>query len=225
MIRQIWKEAKLDDRSVSLPHKLAAAWLRLTQKPLEGKYLKRTLKLTGMITDFLDKEKVPYWLEGGTLIGVMREKRLLPWDHDVDLSMNAEDLSKIIGKIKRFRYQYGYRLEFVRNNEDITPLKKGEIRLIKIQSRRLFILPGFIQVDLFIKVRHNDEMYWSIRNKALKSTPAKYTDYLSRVDFEGMSLSIPQDYDGYLTYRYGDWMTPQEEYDNISDDKSVVKHI
>ncbi len=225
MIVQIWREARLDDRSVSFPHKLAAAWLRLTRKPLEGRLLEKTLKLTGMVTEFLDKNEVDYWLEGGTLIGVMREKRLLPWDHDVDLSMKAEDLGKIVKKIKKFRYRYGYRVEFVRNKEDSAPLKEGEIRLIKIQSRRLFILPGFVQVDLFVKVRHENAMFWSIRNKALKSTPAEFTDHLIKTDFEGMSLSIPEDYDGYLRYRYGDWMTPQKEYDNISDDKSIVRNL
>lgn len=225
MIGKIWKEALKDDRTVSFPHKLAAAWLRLTRKPLEGKLLKRTLKLTGMITEFLDENGAEYWLEGGTLLGVMRENRLLPWDHDVDLTMKAEDLEKIAKKIRKFRYRYGYRLEFVRNNEDIFPLKKGAIRLIKVQSRRLFILPGFVQVDLFVKPRHEDAMYWTVSNKVLKSTPAKYTDHLTRVDFEGMSLSIPEDYDGYLSYRYGDWRTTQKEYSNISDDKSIVKNI
>ena len=32
----------------------------------------------------LDILSVKYWLEGGTLLGIKRESRLLPWDNDLD---------------------------------------------------------------------------------------------------------------------------------------------
>lgn len=36
----------------------------------------------------LDQSSIQYWLEGGTLLGIRRENRLLPWDNDIDLALN-----------------------------------------------------------------------------------------------------------------------------------------
>ena len=43
----------------------------------------------------LDILSVKYWLEGGTLLGIKRESRLLPWDNDLDLSIKSSEVSKI----------------------------------------------------------------------------------------------------------------------------------
>jgi lipopolysaccharide cholinephosphotransferase len=221
-MKEIWQEAKQIDRQVSFLHKLISVYLNKTQKPLEGKILKKTLKLTDRVVDFLDKYGVDYWLESGTLLGVVREGRLLPWDHDVDITIRIEDLPRIINKLKSFHFKYGYRVEIVVNRADATPLKKGDVRLIKIQSRRLFVLPGWAQLDMFVKIKHDDKMYWSIRNRALKSAPAHFTDNLAVIEFNSRTYKVPKDSRGYLAYRFGDdWETPKKDYDNIRDDKSV----
>jgi phosphorylcholine metabolism protein LicD len=43
----------------------------------------------------LDSMNIEYWLEGGTLLGIKRESRLLPWDNDLDLSINNSQINKI----------------------------------------------------------------------------------------------------------------------------------
>ncbi len=47
------------------------------------------------IKNILDKNKINYWLDEGTLLGAVREKKLIEWDHDVDLSIWYKDLEKI----------------------------------------------------------------------------------------------------------------------------------
>lgn len=37
------------------------------------------------ITEILEENKIDYWIEFGTLLGYVREKRLLPWDPDIDI--------------------------------------------------------------------------------------------------------------------------------------------
>jgi hypothetical protein len=54
-MKEIWQEAKQIDRQVSFLHKLISVYLNKTQKPLEGKILKKTLKLTDRVVVFLDK--------------------------------------------------------------------------------------------------------------------------------------------------------------------------
>jgi phosphorylcholine metabolism protein LicD len=50
------------------------------------------------VTDFLDEHKIPYCLEAGTLLGMLRDRDIIPWDHDIDISISidhASDLNKV----------------------------------------------------------------------------------------------------------------------------------
>ena len=35
----------------------------------------------------LDKNKIFYWVCHGTLLGIVRDKNLIPWDHDIDIAV------------------------------------------------------------------------------------------------------------------------------------------
>ena len=46
----------------------------------------------------LDSQKIEYWVTDGTLLGIVRENRILPWDSDVDIGVwkTKVSISKII---------------------------------------------------------------------------------------------------------------------------------
>ena len=59
----------------------------------------------------LKKLKLKYWLEGGTLIGAIREGAILSWDKDVDVSMLETDRKKLWKNkdlIKKWGLKPGY---------------------------------------------------------------------------------------------------------------------
>jgi|SRR5690554_203197 len=47
------------------------------------------------IVELLNRYEVPYWLDSGTLLGVIRDGKLLAHDKDIDLSMWVEDEKKL----------------------------------------------------------------------------------------------------------------------------------
>lgn len=50
--------------------------------------------------DILESNKVPYWLCHGTLLGIVRDKNLIPWDDDIDIAIFKSDIDfKKINKI------------------------------------------------------------------------------------------------------------------------------
>ena len=44
-----------------------------------------------LVDDICKKENVPYFLDGGTEIGSVREKDIIPWDDDVDIKIMRKD--------------------------------------------------------------------------------------------------------------------------------------
>ena len=44
--------------------------------------------------DILEGSNFQYWISQGTLLGLVRENRILPWDNDIDISVWAHEVSK-----------------------------------------------------------------------------------------------------------------------------------
>ena len=56
------------------------------------------------------KNCVPYYATGGTLLGAVRHKGIIPWDNDLDVEMNIKDIPVLKSKIfKKQLDEYGYK--------------------------------------------------------------------------------------------------------------------
>ena len=187
---------------------------------LEGKNGTIALQMLKDITDLLDKNNIEYWLEGGTLLGIIRENRLLPWDNDMDISIKEEEYSKLLDIIKKLNYIVWFK-EF---DKDDAPFEKGKKRLIKIRNRKFLFFRGEVALDIFIKFKKDNEYFWQVGKKK-KSVDAKYYEELIKYSFDSKEYLVPKLYEEYLTYRYGDWKTPVKEWNTYIDDKAIKGDI
>lgn len=188
---------------------------------LTGENLHIAEKLLSNVGKLLDDAQIPYWLEGGTLLGIVREQRLLPWDNDLDLSIHAEHLPTLLRAVRTLpRTKYFLRLRRVKKTNN--HFKRRTIRMVKIYNTRWFGLRrGEVCLEIFIKYPIDDQSYWMIGRK-VKSVPKRFYDALTRIEFKNQSYSIPADTDGYLTFRFGDWRTPKQEWNTFRDDNALV---
>jgi phosphorylcholine metabolism protein LicD len=190
---------------------------------LTGDNLTVALKMLDDVTTILDSMQIRYCLDGGTLLGIMRENRLLPWDNDMDLFAPADELQRIKAAMWKFR-RLGYRAGVYHHRIDQPPFKTGEARVIKVKTRKWFFFPGPINLDIFIKYKSGENYYWiagSKKNSVIKCVPAEYYEQLTQIEFNNKKHWIPEAYEDYLALRFGDWRTPVKEWNNLRDDQAI----
>jgi phosphorylcholine metabolism protein LicD len=168
----------------------------------------------------LDILSVNYWLEGGTLLGIKRESRLLPWDNDLDLSINSSEVSKIDDLIINLKSK-NLRVRVRKFDSTSEFFNKGDIRIIKIRNKRFFnLLKGSVCLEIFVKYPKKENTYWMIGNTT-KNVPSKYYANQQTIKFKDYLFSIPVLTEEYLTFRYGDWKKPVKEWNTFTDDKAL----
>jgi lipopolysaccharide cholinephosphotransferase len=81
-------------------------------------------KIMREVSVILTDQKIPFWIEGGTLLGAVRHGGLIPWDDDLDIQILDSDknrLEAILPVLKKHGYDlstadFGYKI-FSMNGE------------------------------------------------------------------------------------------------------------
>jgi lipopolysaccharide cholinephosphotransferase len=194
---------------------------------LTGKHRKDAYKLLHLTAQLLTKHKIPYLLDAGTLLGVIREDRLLPWDDDVDLTIGGDFAGQLLAMRWKF-WLKGYRTRVRRYKKDQGVFKKGQVRLVKIQTRKWFFLKDKNLLDIFVKYKVGEDYYWAVGRKpmVMKKVKAHYFDQTRLHCFDQALFSVPKDSEGYLAYHYGEnWRTPVKTWNFIEDDSCEAEEL
>ncbi|WP_150538233.1 LicD family protein [Actinobacillus vicugnae] len=173
--QKLVKSAKFKPKTTAYSDKLAAKALADLKKVLEQK-------------------NIPFFLISGTLLGCIREGKLLGHDKDIDVGVwddySYEQLASILAS-------------------------SGYFYLVPTRTKHLVMLRHVngIMLDVFIHYRESND-YWHAGVK-IKWHNAPFN--LIYTDFLGEKYLIPENYDLYLTENYGDWRTPKTKFDSAFD--------
>lgn len=202
-----------------------------TPGKFSGKALAKAKKMLLSITELLDREGVVYHLEGGTLLGIVRDQALLPWDHDVDISIPSCELVKL-RKLKSRIRMLGYKIH-ERPATSAQPFwEVGQTRVLKVRGFWISILKNLIPslrsqrviLDIFVKYDHEGYTYWQAFDKIMRVDSRYFASY-EEVEFEGRKLKVPNHYEEYLAEKYGNWRVPVKEWHAGEDEKAIFSTI
>lgn len=187
---------------------------------LTGRTRTKVEEMLPQVGRVLDELGVRYWLDGGTLLGVIREGRLLPWDNDCDVFLDNPSEQQI-GCLISLLKKRGLRVRVRKSHGWMGPFSKGSNRLIKVRNYRWGILSGPALIDLFMVRTEGEESYWAL-SETLSSCSNQYFASLRRVAFLGYDFPVPALTEEYLSFRYGvDWRTPRLDWDSSQDDGAL----
>jgi len=198
---------------------------------LTNRNLNRARKILFDITEFLENNNIDYHLEGGTLLGIVRDNDLLPWDHDVDLSISIDDSEKF-AKLSNKMFFKGYRITKGKIYKDFKVFKKGQYRIFKVKK----IFPSIIKVvfpyinkytivaDIFVKTSDEKNTYWQAMEKMMMVSNKYYSSH-EIVNFMNRDLRVPYDYKNYLTEKYGDWKIPVKNWVCGNDERTIIGNV
>ncbi|XP_028411056.1 fukutin-related protein-like isoform X2 [Dendronephthya gigantea] len=178
---------------------------RLTP-PCCMRHLKET---TRYVLSTLVKSGVSYWLEGGSLLGAVRNGDIIPWDYDVDIGIYQHEISKCSqlqlvqeSPQKRYTDDQGFVWEKAREGE-----------FFRVQ----FSETNHLHVDIFPFYEKNGIMTkntWFKTHRQDSEFPAHYLKPLTTLDFAGIKASVPNNYREFLELKFGKGVIENPQFPN-----------
>ena len=152
------------------------------------------------ITQELTKNNIKYWLDGGTLLGLYRDGKIMEHDNDVDLGVfyNTDTT-----QVKKIILNLGYPIENEKEGRKLT-----------------FRCPKF-SIDIWGFYGENEKQYWHRAWGVGFYFKKEILDNLVLLTIDNMSFYIPSNTETYLYEIYGEgWKVPNPNFRKPEDYKN-----
>lgn len=156
-----------------------------TQEELDNQ-----VKVLSMTAQEFTQRSLPYFLASGTLLGIFRDKALIPWDWDVQFYFRTEDAVHRLDEVCEALDKAGVALvrREVRSPTD-------EFKVVGLCSGVKVEITSWTEAGEF-RVRRDSRI------------PTDIFESTGSIDFAGESFRTFCEIEQYLEWCYGDWRTP-----------------
>ncbi|KYM96978.1 Fukutin-related protein [Cyphomyrmex costatus] len=148
-------------------------------------------KVTYHVIDKLEEVGIRFWLEGQSLLGAMRHGDILPWDHEVQIGLNRDDLTRspwlIRAKSKPVVDDDGFIWEKATEGEFF------KVQYSKINRLHVNLLPFYTRNGSMTKDA------WFLKNQDF---PEHFLHPMSSIEFAGRQVPCPNNIRDFLELKY-----------------------
>tara|TARA_Y100000816_G_scaffold128440_1_gene90490 strand:+ start:438 stop:1130 length:693 start_codon:yes stop_codon:yes gene_type:complete len=136
--------------------------------------IKKTDQNLHLLINTLEENKIRYWVCHGTLLGIVRDKKLISWDHDIDIGVIESNINRkvlpLILKKKGFKQ---IKKTFLQNDGMMKFVKKGgrevDINFYRINKKnKTVFVKWYIPRNFFMKIIDALSFAKSYRGKSHK---------------------------------------------------------
>ena len=184
---------------------------------VDYKKIQQLHNITRKVTSIFEKNKLEYWATGGTLLGAVRDKTIIPWDDDVDVCIMDTQLTLFLSlkdELAKEKYEIvdwfgGYKVQMI-NGDSI---------------KEKYTFPF---VDIFVMMKENNKV--TFKNKKLLDIWKNEFFYvkdlypLKKYKFEDYMVYGPNNPLEYINRSFPGWKkTAYKNYDHATD--KFIKEI
>lgn len=170
------------------------------------------------ITASAREADLPLVVDFGTLLGLVRDGSIIPWDDDIDFALPSEFAAKSVEVIKGFVKATTIERFVLEVKCDVHD---------RLTSLLLSLPEDFNQFERFytsISFRECiGEESIHLPSVGMWHSPAVHFRSTETFFWGDTELQVPANYEDYLTYVYGDWRTVKREFTQL--DYANLKHV
>ncbi|XP_015434624.1 PREDICTED: fukutin-related protein [Dufourea novaeangliae] len=148
-------------------------------------------KVAHHVFDKLEEVGIRFWLEGGSLLGAMKTGDILPWDHEVQIGINRDDIERspwlIKAMIKPIVDNDGFVWEKATDGDFF------KVQYSKINQLNVNILPFYARNGSMVKAA------WFLNQR---NFPEQFLHPMSSIEFAGRQVPCPNNIRDFLELKY-----------------------
>jgi len=174
-------------------------WRPFNIEPIEGKEALKTMQRG---CEILQKTQTNYWISSGNLLGVVRDKKLIPHDTDIDVNVSLE-FDSLDANIKSKQILLGFtndKFEVIR-----TVVYKNHFMQLAFMDTKTDVIFDIYFFYSGIEARFGV----NLNPEGVIKKPIKFINRTNILVYNGVTYPIPRYLTQFMEWRFGkDWRTP-----------------
>jgi len=219
--QQLWERCKIGEDKILVPFKHEVK----NSKPFEDPYthdFARTMIFC--FSKLAADHGITLFLDYGTLLGFVRDGDVIKWDDDVDFSINHTDVDQFTDVLLKSRSKLPNA-----NNIDwyveIMKDSQNRIRNYSIRFKNKTDKKRFREFEFAVRVRKTfGNISVVMRGRYLACRAIHFQEHCEMM-IKNQKLFLPNKYNTYLEFCYGNWKEPQKLNYEFKDPTLDISHL